>query len=81
MIFVLFNNLGHWGIFLALLRNTGWIILSIFALFMMLGDLIKIIFLKQQHYTEKNIATSVFVMLTLIFVIGYGLIGLLNWLN
>ena len=81
MIFVLFNNLGHWGIFLALLRNTGWPILPFFAFLLMLGDLVKIGFLRKQHYTEKNIATSIFVMLTLLFVIGYGLIGLLSYLN
>ena len=81
MIFVLFNNLGHWGMFLALTRNTGWAILPIFAFLMMLGDLIKIIFLKQQHYTEKNIPHNIFIKLTLIFVLGYGLIGLLSWFN
>ena len=79
MIFVLFNNLGHWGMFLALLRNSGWSILPIYAFFMMLGDLTKVIFLKQQHYSEKNISPSIFIKLTLIFAIGYGLIGFLNW--
>ena len=81
MIFVLFNNLGHWGMFLALTRNTGWEILPIFAFLMMLGDSIKVIFLKQQHYTEKNISPNIFIKLTLIFVLSYGIIGLLNWFN
>ena len=81
MIFILFNNLGHWGMFLALTRNTGWAILPIFSFLMMLGDLIKIIFLRQQHYTEKNIPPNIFIKLTLIFVLGYGIIGLLNWFN
>jgi hypothetical protein len=81
MLFILFNNLGHWGMFLALTRNTGWAILPIFSFLMMLGDLIKIIFLRQQHYTEKNITPNIFIRLTLIFVLGYGIIGLLNWFN
>jgi hypothetical protein len=81
MIFVLFNNLGHWGMFLALTRNTGWEILPIFAFLMMLGDSIKVIFLKQQHYTEKNISPNIFIKLTLIFVLSYSFIGLLSWFN
>jgi len=36
MIFVLFNNIGHWGMFLALLRGIGWFYLPFFALLMML---------------------------------------------
>ena len=81
MIFVLFNNLGHWGMFLALIRNTGWFLLPYFALLMMLGDLIKILFLKQMRYTERYLSTNLFVYATLIFVIGYGLIDLLSCLN
>jgi len=46
-----------------------------------MGNLIKIIFLRQQHYTEKNIPPNIFIKLTLIFVLGYGIIGLLNWFN
>jgi len=48
---------------------------------MMLGDSIKVIFLKQQHYTEKNIPPNIFIKVTLMFVLGYGLIGLLSWFN
>jgi len=81
MIFVFFNNTGHWGIFIALIRNTGWFLLPYFALLMMLGDLTKILFLKQTNYTERNISPSLFVYATLVFVIGYGLIDLLSCLN
>ena len=81
MIFVLFNNLGHWGMFLALTRNTGWAILPIYASLMMTGDIIKVVFLRQHHYTENNISPNIFIKLTLIFAIGYGLIGSLSWFN
>ncbi len=81
MIFVLFNNFGHWGMFVALIRNTGWFLLPYFALLMMLGDLTKILFLKQMRYTERNLSPNLFVYATLIFVIGYGLIDLLSCLN
>ncbi|MGB6607186.1 MAG: hypothetical protein WBF28_05195 [Atribacterota bacterium] len=81
MIFVLFNNLGHWGMLIALTKNTGWETLPVFAFLMMLGDLVKITFLKQKNYTEKNIPASVFVWGTLFFAAGYALIGLLTWFD
>ena len=80
MIFVVFNNIGHWGMFLSLIRNTGWAYLPFFALLMMLGDLVKILFLKKNNYTERNISPDIFVYATLFFVIGYGLIDLLSCL-
>ena len=78
MIFVLFNNSGHWGMFLSLLKNSGWSLLPYFAFFMLLGDLTKIFFLKQTNYTERNLSPNLFIYGTLIFVIGYGLIILLS---
>ncbi len=81
MVFVIFNNFGHWGMFVALMRNTGWFVLPYFALLMMLGDLIKILFLIKKHYTERNISPRIFVYATFVFVVGYGLIDLLSCLN
>ncbi|MDD2353359.1 MAG: hypothetical protein PHX56_07390 [Atribacterota bacterium] len=81
MFFVILNNIGHWGMFLSLLRDTGWFYLPYFALLMMLGDLVKILFLKQTGYTERNILPSLFIYATLVFVIGYGLIDLFSCLN
>lgn len=81
MIFVLFNNMGHWGMFLALIRNTAWFFLPFFALLMMLGDLVKILFLIKFRYTERNISPHIFVYATLFFVFGYGLLDLLSCLN
>lgn len=48
---------------------------------MMLGDLVKILFLKQIGYTERNILPGIFIYATLVFVIGYGLIDLLSCFN
>jgi len=81
IIFVFFNNFGHWGMFLALLRGAGWFYLPFFALLMMLGDLVKILFLKQTGYTERNISPILFIYATLVFVVGYGLIDLLSCLS
>jgi len=81
MFFVIFNNIGHWGMFLSLLRGTGWFYLQYFALLMMLGDLVKILFLKQTGYTERNILPRLFICATLVFVIGYGVIDLFSCLS
>ena len=78
MIFVIFNNFGHWGILVSLFKNIGWSLLPYFAFFMLLGDLTKILFLKQTSYTEKSISPNLFIYATLVFVIGYGLIILLS---
>jgi hypothetical protein len=63
------------------LREVGWYYLPFFALLMMLGDLVKILFLKQTGYTEKNISPILFIYATLVFVVGYGLIDLFSCLN
>jgi hypothetical protein len=81
MIFVFFNNAGHWGMFFALIRDKSWFLLPYFALLMMLGDLVKVLFLKQTSYTERNISPGFFVYATLVFITGYGIIDLLSCFN
>ena len=36
---------------------------------------------KEQRTANKVLPTNIFIKLTLIFVLGYGLIGLLSWFN
>ena len=81
MIFVIFNNIGHWGMFLALWQGVGWTILPYFTLFMLLGDVTKIYFLRRYHYSERNVSPRIFIILTLVFVAGYAFILLLHGLG
>ncbi len=72
MIFVIPNNIAHWGILLALLSvskpNT---LVTTFFVLMLIGDLIKLIFLKVHNFTVRDTPRSVLYGLTLIYVVGY----------
>jgi hypothetical protein len=80
--FVILNNLGHWGMVLALaaatdLGNTVWL----FAVLMLLGDLVKIWFIKTTNFTVRDYPQRTLYILTGVYVVGYALILLLEWLQ
>lgn len=80
--FVILNNLGHWGMVLALattndLGRSVWL----FAGLMLLGDLVKLWFIKVENFTVRDFPQRVLYGLTLVYVVGYALILLLEWLN
>ena len=77
MVFVILNNLGHWGMVLALTAvsltrssNAIWL----FASFMLLGDLVKLWFIKTEDFTVRDYPQRVLYGLTLVYVVGYVLI-------
>ena len=79
--FVVLNNLGHWGMVLALvattnLGNTVWL----FAGLMLLGDLVKIWFIKATNFTVRDYPQRTLYLLTGVYIGGYALILLLEWL-
>lgn len=76
--FVILNNLGHWGILIALM-SSGWSSsnFTIFWALMLLGDLIKLVFLKVTKFTVRDTPPAAMYGLTLFYVVGYlVLIGL-----
>jgi hypothetical protein len=76
--FVLVNNLGHWGMVVALFTRPGPNkLLIIFALFMLLGDIVKIIFLLRTKFTVRGLPTALLVRLTSFFVISYAILLIL----
>lgn len=78
MIFVLINNVGHWGMVFALLRQPGpEALLIIFTAFMLLGDLVKIRWIIVNQISMRGFPPKVLVGLTSGFVIGYAIILLL----
>lgn len=82
MIFVLFNNLGHWGMALALLSPDGpGGLLPIFCLLMLLGDLVKLRFLMVTGFTVRGLPRSVLYGLTGFYAAGYTLILFLELLR
>ncbi len=76
--FAIVNNAGHWGMIVAL--ASGWDArnaLIVFALLMMAGDLVKIVFLWHDHYRTRDTPAAVMYGLTLSYVAGYAILLLL----
>ena len=79
MVFVILNNLGHWGMVAALASAPGpggW--LPAFAGLMLAGDLVKLVFLKVHQFSVRDTPRAVVYGLTLAYVVGYGVILLLE---
>ena len=77
--FVILNNLGHWGMVLGLTAvaigsNAVWL----FAGLMLLGDLVKLWFIKTENFTVRDFPQPVLYGLTLVYVVGYMFILLLE---
>ncbi len=72
MIFVLLNNLAHWGMVVALATRPGpGSLLTYFAALMLIGDLVKLRFLAVTRFTVRDTPRSVLYGLTLFYVGGY----------
>lgn len=75
MFFVILNNLGHWGMVISLVAaNMGMPILAVFCFVMILGDLVKLRFLRITNVTIRNIPRSFLSGLTGLYILGYSLI-------
>lgn len=79
MVFVILNNLGHWGMVLGLLapQHPGSRLLA-FAALMLVGDLVKLFFLKVHNFQVRDTPRSVLYGLTLFYVVGYVILLLLE---
>jgi hypothetical protein len=79
MAFVILNNLGHWGMTLALFSDPkpGQALL-IFSLLMLTGDLVKLAFLKRPNFEVCDTPKSVLYGLTGFYAFGYLLLVVLE---
>ena len=78
MVFILINNVAHWGMVYALLKVPGpSSLLLIFAGLMHLGDWVKIYWLWVSGYTQDGYPQWLMYVLTGSFVVGYAIILLL----
>lgn len=78
MVFILFNNWGHWGLLYAIYKGINIKFLYSFVLLMLVGDLVKLVFIKKHSYSEGDISQKYFNYLTWIYVGGYLFIILLG---
>ena len=97
MIFVISNVIVHWGMVFALWRQPHnpylslinyqpqfllpWQLLPIFAALMLLGDLVKVVFLIRTKFTVRGYSPRVLIYLTSGFVVGYALLLVLSLSN
>jgi len=79
MIFVVLNNLGHWGMVLGLAAASEWLVW--FAGFMLVGDLVKLLFIRVNQFTVRVFSPRILYALTLFYVGGYALLILLEWVG
>jgi hypothetical protein len=82
MLFVIPNNLGHWGMVIALASKQGpGSSLVAFAALMLAGDLVKLVFLKLYDFRVRDTPRAVLYGLTLVYVVGYALLLILEFLR
>ena len=81
MVFVLFNNLGHWGLLIALAfvpRPAA--LLVYFSVLMLGGDLVKLASFKVDNFTQPGVSPATLYALTGFYVAGYAILLVLDWL-
>jgi len=76
MVFVVLNNLGHWGMVLGLAAGSEGLLM--FAGLMLLGDLVKLWFIRVHDFTVRELSPRVLYALTLFYVGGYATLVLLE---
>lgn len=77
MIFVIPNSLAHWGIVLALLAGQSQYLVPFAALFLV-GDIVKLVFIRVHQFTVGEFPQKVIYGLTSVYVVGYALVLLLE---
>jgi hypothetical protein len=75
MVFVLFNNLAHWGIVTSILflRDANPYLVP-FCAVMAVGDMVKTIFLKAHSFQVRDIPQFILFGLTALYLAGYTIV-------
>jgi len=75
MAFVFLNNLGHWSALVHLLSvRSVTPPLATFAALMLVGDVVKIGFIRKTGFTVRGVSSRALIGLTLVYVLGYAAI-------
>jgi len=69
MIFVVVNNLGHWGMISGLATGSEYLLW--FAGLMLLGELVTLWFIRVYNFTVREYAPRLLYILTLFYVGGH----------
>ncbi len=77
--FVIVNNIGHWGLTYTLITDPGpGSLLAVFAGLMLLGDLVKLLYIRIHTFKVRDVPKSVLYGLTAFYVVGYSAILLIE---
>ncbi len=80
MVFVIFNNLGHWGMLIALAFIPGPAALLVyFSVLMLVGDLVKLASFKMDKFSLSGVSSTTLYGLTGFYVVGYAILLMLGW--
>jgi hypothetical protein len=79
MVIVILNNLGHWGMTMALasVQDLGSSLIA-FAALMLVGDLVKLLFLKLHDFQVRDTPRGVLYGLTAFYTLGYATLLILE---
>jgi hypothetical protein len=70
--FIVLNNIGHWGLTYTLMTDPGpGSLLAVFAGLMLLGDLVKLLFIRIYSFKVRDVPRSVLYGLTAFYIVGY----------
>jgi hypothetical protein len=79
MLFVIANNIGHWCMVAALASDgLDGSLVVVFGTLMLVGDLVKLAFIRHHRFTVRDVPPVVIYGLTLGYVGGYALLLLLE---
>lgn len=73
MVFVVLNNIAHWGMVIGVMVGTAPG-LAAFAAFFLAGDLVKLVFLRLHRFQVRDIGPGTLYALTGIYILGYAII-------
>ena len=73
MVFVVLNNIAHWGFVVALMAGTSAGLAAFAALFFA-GDVVKIMFIRRHQFKVRDVPTRTMYTLTSVYALGYALI-------
>jgi len=71
MVFVVVNNLGHWGLLLAIASGLGGGLVIAFSALMLAGEITKLTFFAKSNFTVRNSPKKFVLAIVAMFALGY----------
>lgn len=79
MVFVVVNNLGHWGLLLAIINGFSGGLVIAFGTLMLAGEITKLIFFASNNFTIRGSPKKFILAIVAMFALGYTAILVLEF--